>query len=335
MKNYELTIIGAGPVGLFASYYAKLRNLDTCVIESLEVSGGQINALYPNKEILDVAGFLNITGEKLVDRLTHQAQQLKPTILTNTTVVDVVKQTDEFKITTNNGQFTTKAIVIATGKGNFTPRKLPFENLDKAIEKHIHYFITDTKIFENKRVLVAGGGDSAVDLALQVNKLTKNVHLMHRRNQFRALEHNVLLLKNSEVILEVPYLIKDIYQNVDGSLSVVMQEIMSENTKTIEVDEILVSYGFVSENKTVDNWQLELKKDMEGFLVNQELQTNQTGVFAIGDVAHYPGKTDLISTGFGEAPIAINAAVRYINPNSKGPIHSSSLKIDNGEVMKG
>lgn len=334
MERVDLTIIGGGPVGLFAAYYARLRNVRVRVIESLAEVGGQVTALYPQKEILDVAGFPNVIGHQLVNDLDIQAKQLEPEIVTNTSVIDVIKLNDGFEVVTTTDKFESSAVIIATGRGNFSPRKLPFNNLPKQVEAHIHYFVGAGDQFIDRNVLIAGGGDSAVDAALQLEPLAKNVHLMHRRAQFRALEHSVSQLQASTVKLEVPFLMSDLTMQADGKLLVTMQEVMGDATKQVVVDDILVSYGFTSENATMASWNIKPDSNQTGITVDQTLQSSIPGIFAIGDAAVYPGKTELLSTGFGEAPLAVNAALRFINLESRGPIHSSSLKIANGHVIK-
>lgn len=334
MEQIELTIIGGGPVGLFAAYYARLRNVNVRVIESLAAVGGQITALYPQKQILDVAGFPNIKGQTLVTQLLTQATQLNPQIITKATVTDVIAQDNGFEVVTTAGRFNSGAVIIATGRGSFTPRTLPLPDLPAKVQAHVHYFIGDEKQFAGKDVLVAGGGDAAVDGALQLVSNAKQVYLMHRRPQFRALEHSVSQLATSQVKLVVPYLISDLTSRADGKIVVTMQAVMGRETKQLVVDDVLVSYGFISENATMAGWQVQPTGNHTGINVDQTMQTNIPGLFAIGDAAVYPGRSELLSTGFGEAPLAVNAAIKVLNPTSRGPIHSSSLKITDGQVMK-
>lgn len=334
MKDVELTIIGGGPVGLFAAYYARLRNVHVRVIESLPTVGGQITALYPQKQILDVAGFVDVTGAELVSQLKTQAKQLNPEIVTNTIVNDVIAINNGFNVVTSAGDFHSDAVILATGRGNFTPRKLPFDDLPMTVTKHLHYVIGDGTDFTGKRVLVAGGGDTAVEAALALTKHATTVHLMHRRATFRALEHTVMQLQASDVQLEVPYLISGVAANADGSLTVKMQEVLGDDVKVVNVDEVVVSYGFLTDNLMMDNWQVQAKQVRGSFVVDQRLATDVPGLFVIGDAATYPGRTELLSTGFGEAPLAVNAAVQFIDPSRRGPIHSSSLKIEDGHVQK-
>lgn len=335
MQDVDVTIVGGGPVGIFAAYYARLRDLNVRVVESLATLGGQISALYPQKQILDVAGFPNIAGDALVQQLKAQADQLAPEVVLGTVVEDVQALADGgFQVITSAGSFKSGAVIIATGGGNFTPRTLPLPNVSASLAAHLHYFVGDGQQFVDKRVLVAGGGDSAIDSALHLVDLAQAVHLMHRRPTFRALEHSVNQLMASEVALETPFLIEDITELANGSLAVTMAEVMGDATKVIEVDEVLVSYGFIAENSTMQHWQVQPERTPHGISVDQTLQTNIPGLFAIGDAATYAGRTELLSTGFGEAPLAVNAAVRFLDPNKRGPIHSSSLHIENGQITK-
>lgn len=334
MEQVELTIIGGGPVGLFAAYYARLRNLNVRVIESLATVGGQITALYPQKKILDVAGMPKILGHTLVTQLMTQATQLNPQIVTNTTVTDVIANANGFEIVTTAGSFQSGTVIVATGRGSFQPRTLPLPDLPTNVQAHVHYFVGDGNQFTGKDVLIAGGGDAAVDAALQLIPSAKQVYLMHRRAQFRAFEHSVSQLAVSDVKLVVPYLISDLTSQPDGKILVTMQAVMGNQVQELVVDEVLVSYGFISENITMAGWHVQPTGDHRGIMVDQTLQTSVPGLFAIGDAAIYDGRSELLSTGFGEAPLAVNAALKMLQPTSRGPIHSSSLKITDGHVVK-
>lgn len=333
IADTDLTIIGAGPIGLFAAFYAGLRELDVTVIESLESVGGQVANLYPQKAILDVAGFINVSGRELIQSLTEQMTQLPQKIHTDTTVMDVQADKIGFQIVTTNGDFHTKAVLVATGRGAFEPRRLPEKVENNLMGVGVYYFLNDLEKFRGKRILVAGGGDSAVDMATLLATVADHVYLTHRREKFRAMEHAVSLLDQSEVEQVTPYELDLISKNDDGSLRVDLTKSRSDETLALIVDAVMVNYGFMSENKIVSSWQAQPIMERQRFVVNQELATSVPGIYAVGDVAGYSGKAELIATGFGEVPTAINSIIRQIAPEKQGPVHSSGIRIENGAIQ--
>jgi thioredoxin reductase (NADPH) len=333
-KDTDLTIIGAGPVGMFAAFYAGLRELDVTIIESLESVGGQVQNLYPQKTILDIAGYVNTTGTKIVQELEEQMSQFSQNLYLDTTVIDVQPNGTEFDITTDRGSFHSKSLIVATGKGAFEPRRLP-EEVENGLEgEGVHYFLNDVEDFRGKRVLVAGGGDSAVDMATLIDTVADKVYLTHRRDKFRAMEHAVSELHKSAVEVVTPYNIKAIAKLGDGSLEVTLTKAREDEEMVLNVDDVMVNYGFTSENKIVAGWTIQPTVERQKFTVSQEMETTVPGVFAVGDVAEYPGKAELIATGFGEVPTAVNSIIKRIYPDRQGPVHSSGLVIENGEIKR-
>ncbi|MTV82082.1 NAD(P)/FAD-dependent oxidoreductase [Secundilactobacillus folii] len=325
-KQYDLTIVGGGPAGIFAGFYAGLREASAQLIESLPVMGGQVSALYPEKHILDVAGIPDIQAQHLIDQQLAQFQQFPIDVKTEQTVTDIKQVADGFEITTPTETTRSKTVLIAVGNGSFSPRPLVIDNVKEFEGKNLFYAITDLKHFTNHRVLIAGGGDSALDEALMLEPVAKEVHLVHRRNEFRALEHTVAQVKDSTVDVHTPYMIKAIEQG-DSGLQVTIKKMRTEDdTQKIEVDDVIVSYGFTSDHKTVDGWNIDLDTDHRLFKVDTQMQTSVPGIYAIGDSVTYPGKQALIATAFGEAPIAVNAIMAKLYPDRRGPIHSSSIK---------
>lgn len=333
-KDTDLTIIGAGPVGMFAAFYASLRELDVTVIESLESVGGQVANLYPQKTILDIAGYVNTTGAEIIKELDKQMRQFPQDLYLDTTVIDVQPNGTEFDITTDKGSFHTKSVIVATGKGAFEPRRLP-EAVENGLEgQGIHYFLNDVEDFRDHRVLVAGGGDSAVDMSTLLDTVAAEVHLTHRRDKFRAMEHAVSELQKSRVAIETPYNIETVEKAEDGSLNVTLAKVREDEKKVLNVDDLMVNYGFTSENKIVAGWTVQPEVERQKFTVSQEMETTVPGLFAVGDVAEYPGKAELIATGFGEVPTAVNSIIKRIYPDRQGPVHSSGLVIENGEIKR-
>ncbi|WP_429971520.1 NAD(P)/FAD-dependent oxidoreductase [Fructilactobacillus sp. Tb1] len=324
-KLYDITIIGGGPIGMFAGFYAGLRNAKVQVIESLAELGGQVNALYPEKTILDVAGFAGLTGAELVNNLQAQLDTM-PEVeqRVGTKVMNVVRQDDHFDIETDGKTYQSKAVILATGNGSFKPRELRAENADVLADKFISYSVRNLQKFAGKDVMVAGGGDSAVDMALMLETVANKVSLLHRRNEFRGLEHMIDKLNTSSVEILTPYLIKRL-DDKDGRLQVTAKKVKTDDEETFVVDDLVVNYGFISNNKDLQSWQIQPALNHHLVEVNQEMETSEPNVFSIGDQATYLGKDTLITTGFGEAPLAVNAIMKRLYPDRHTPIHSTSL----------
>ncbi|KRN31275.1 NAD(P)/FAD-dependent oxidoreductase [Weissella halotolerans] len=327
----DIIIIGAGPVGLFTGFYAGLRQLKTTILESLPIVGGQVASLYPKKTILDVAGFPAIQGQNLVTCLQDQLNQVGNHLMVDTKVIDIKKIDQGFEVITNRGTWSTKRIIMATGGGAFQPRKLPLDNVKELEKQGLLYAVKDPEAFRRKRVLVAGGGDSALDQALLLEQAGAEVFLTHRRHQFRALEQTVSKVEASSVTQLIPYVITGIVENAEAALEVQLQEFRGTKERTIEVDNVLVSYGFQAD-QDFTTWSVKLEQARQHLLVNQQMMTTVPGIYAVGDIAGYLGKADLIATGFGEAPTAVNAIVADLYPKQAVPIHSSNLTLNNGQI---
>nr|WP_157076862.1 NAD(P)/FAD-dependent oxidoreductase [Halalkalibacter krulwichiae] len=325
IETYDITIIGGGPTGLFAAFYAGMRQAKVKIIESMPQLGGQLSALYPEKYIYDVAGFPKVKAQELVDSLEQQAKQFNPTIVLEQSVKELSQQEDEsYIIKTDKETHLSKAIIITAGAGAFQPRRLEVEKADLYEGKNLHYFIKDLSEFTGKKVLVCGGGDSAVDWSLMLEPIAEEVTLIHRRDKFRAHEHSLDLLKQSKVNILTPFEIKELIGNEDVIEQAVIKEIKGDVEKTIDVDAVIVNFGFVSSLGPIKEWGLEIERN--SIVVNSKMETNRKGIYAAGDVCTYPGKVKLIATGFGEAPTAVNNAKAAIDPNAKlFPGHSTSL----------
>lgn len=325
-KQYDITIIGGGPVGLFAAFYAGVRGMTVKIIESLSELGGQPAILYPEKVIYDIPAYPALTGAELTDNLIKQISRFedRTTVCLKEEVQSFEKNNQGFTIQTNKGQHSSKAIIIACGNGAFAPRTLGLEGEESFAEKNIFYNVHQLDQFAGKNVVICGGGDSAVDWALALYGLAESVTIVHRRDAFRAHEHSVELLKASGVKILTPYIPNQLIGENGQVSQIVLQKVKSEDSLTLDLDALIVSFGFSTSNKNLKNWQLDYKRS--SILVNHLYQTNQEGVFAIGDAADYEGKVDLIATGFGEAPIAVNQAINYIYPERDNRIvHSTSL----------
>lgn len=324
---YDITIIGAGPAGLFTAFYGGMRQAKVKIIESLPQTGGQLAALYPEKNIYDVAGFSKIKAVDLVANLEKQAMFFDPTIVLEQAIESVERMEDEsFKLTADNGEIHyTRTIIITAGNGAFTPRRLNIGNSEAFEGINLHYHVTDMNRFKDKQVALLGGGDSAVDWALMLEKIAAKVTLIHRRDQFRAHEHSVEQLKQSSVEVITPYAAADI-TTTDQIDQLKIQEVKGENQILLEVDDIICNYGFISSLGPIKDWGLDIEKN--SIVVNTKMETNIPGIYAAGDVTTYPGKVKLIATGFGEGPTAVNNAMQYMNPKARvQPKHSSDMDI--------
>ncbi|KEF40076.1 thioredoxin reductase [Schinkia azotoformans MEV2011] len=324
-KVYDITIIGGGPCGLFAAFYAGMRQASVKIIESLPQLGGQLSALYPEKYIYDVAGFPKIRAQELIDRLKEQMKKFEPAITLNQSVDKVEKLEDgSFKLTTNSEVHFTKAIIITAGNGAFQPRRLELDDAAQYEGKNLHYFVDDMNKFQGQRVVVLGGGDSAVDWALMLEPIADEVTIAHRRDKFRAHEHSVENLVNSKANVLTPYNPLRLIGDGEKITQIVLAEANTKEEVTIDIDALIVNYGFVSSLGPIKEWGLIIEKN--SIVVNSRMETNIPGIYAAGDIATYNGKIKLIATGFGEAPTAVNIAKSYIDPDAKvQPMHSSSM----------
>lgn len=314
-NTYEITIIGGGPSGLFATFYAGMRGASVKLIDTMPKLGGQLSALYPEKYIYDVAGFTKIKAGELISRLQEQAFQFKPVICLEEKVEKLEKQKDgSFLLMTSKGSHLSKTIIITAGIGAFEPRKLDVENASKFENTNLHYFVEDIKIFKNRKVLIFGGGDSAVDWALMLQNVAKEVTIVHRRDKFRAHEHSIEKLYNSNVKVITPRVIT----KLEGDKSIEYVTISTpkgEDEQIINVDDVIVNHGFVSSLGPITEWGLEIVNDQ--IKVDTTMKTNIDGIYAAGDITTYEGKIKLITTGFGEATTAVSNAKHYIHPDER------------------
>lgn len=315
-KIYEITVIGGGPAGLFATFYAGMRGASIKLIESMPQLGGQLTALYPEKYIYDVAGFPKILAGDLVKRLEEQTMQFDPTIQLEEKVENIKKQEDgTFLITTDKGTHLSKAIVITAGIGAFEPRKIDVEGASEYEKTNLSYFVSDLEVFRDRKVLVFGGGDSAVDWALMLENIAKEVTIIHRRDKFRAHEHSVEKLYASKINVIVPRVITKLEGDGNIERVTIAAPRTGEGEQVIEVDDVIVNFGFVSSLGPIAEWGLEIKNGQ--IMVDSSMKTNIDGIYAAGDITGYEGKIKLISAGFGEAPTAVNNAKHYINPDER------------------
>jgi thioredoxin reductase (NADPH) len=322
----DLAIIGAGPTGLFAAFYAGLREMSVKLIDSLDSLGGQLTALYPEKFIYDVAGFPKVFAKDLVRDLIQQAMQYSPGICLGEQV-QTLEEMDGgkyWRLKTNKATHQARTIIIAAGIGAFQHKTLPLPNAPEFHEKGLHYFVKEVSAFHKKRILIVGGGDSAVDWANMLAPVASELTLIHRRDQFRAHEDSVKKMHQTPARIKTFYELKSIH----GTGRIEKAVIFDNRTKVDEhlnVDAILVNIGFHSSLGPIKEWGLKTEKG--SILVDGMMQTNRPGIFGAGDIVAYPGKLKLIATGFGEACTAVCHAKHHIDPAAKiFPGHSSEMK---------
>ncbi|MFD2761508.1 NAD(P)/FAD-dependent oxidoreductase [Lentibacillus juripiscarius] len=322
---FDVTIIGGGPTGLFSAFYGGMRQMSIKIIESMPELGGQLSALYPEKYIYDIGGIPSVRGQDLVDELEKQALYFDPAVVLGQAVQDIHKNEDGiFELATDESIHYSKTVLIAAGVGAFQPRRLKIDNADQYEQKNLHYFVDDLNKFQGQNVVICGGGDSAVDWALILESIAKNVSIVHRRHNFRAHESSVDKLMNSTVHILTPYVPAELVGDGETIQQIMLQKTKSEETETLDLDALIVNYGFISSLGPIKDWGLDIVKN--SIVVNSRMETNMDGIYAVGDINTYDGKTKLIATGFGEAPIAISSAKTYIDPKTRQqPQHSTHL----------
>ncbi len=319
---YDITIIGGGPVGLFAAFYAHLRHAKVKLIDSLPQLGGQPAILYPEKTILDIPAFPAISGQDLTENLIKQLDAFETAICLEETVTAIDQADDHLVLTTTKGTHLTKTVIVAMGGGAFKPRPLEIEGADQY--ENVRYHVSNINQYKGQKVVVLGGGDSAVDWSLAFESIAGETHIVHRRDQFRALEHSVADLEASTVQIHTPFLPASLEGQDGTAQSITFKRAKSDETLTLDFDQLFVNYGFKSSVGTLKEWGLDLQRNR--IVVNSKQESSRPGVYAIGDCCSYEGKVDLIATGLGEAPTAVNNAMNFINPAEKvQPKHSTSL----------
>lgn len=273
--------------------------------------------LYPFKKISDIPAYNSINGTALIQNLKSGLPK-ETEIITNHKVNDIKKNADGFVL---DNVVLAKSIIIATGAGAFKPKELPLKMSDE-IQKRVHYFIKDPKDFANQKIGVFGGGNSALDLAIELANYA-NVKIIHRRNEFRGLELNVKKLRSlTNVKILTPYLPKDI-QLINNQLDITLKGMVDVQSRHEQFDQIVVAYGFKANNRFIKNWGIELNGT--NISVDPTMKTNIDGIYAAGDVVSYPGRVPLIALGFGEAQIAITSIMRDLFPEKNLTIHSTSI----------
>ena len=325
VHDVDLAIIGAGPAGLYAAYYAGFRGLSMVVIDSLPEPGGQVEALYPEKMIYDIAGFPAVKGKVLVENLVEQAAQYEPTYLLGHRAEDLVERDGgSFLIRTSKGaEITAKAVLITGGIGTFTPRPLP--DTAQCEGNGLVYFVRDPEVMRDKDLLIVGGGDSAFDWAMSLEDVARSITLIHRRDKWRAHEDSVANVMGSSVRVLTFTELAEVHGEPGAIEAVTFYDNRTDERETVKCQAIIAALGFKSDLGPLKSWDVEIKG--RSVLVDTTMRTSIEGVYAAGDITDYEGKVKLIAVGFGEAATAVNNAAHYIDPDARVfPGHSSDSK---------
>ncbi|MEO0255364.1 MAG: NAD(P)/FAD-dependent oxidoreductase [candidate division WOR-3 bacterium] len=314
---FDVTIVGGGPVGLFAAFYCGMREMKVKVIEATEEIGGQLVMLYPDKPIYDIPGFPEIKAKDFIKNLYEQVKRFNPLIILGEKVEEFEKDGDIFVLKTHKlKRHYTKTIIISAGIGAFTPNKIDRPGINEFEGKGIYYFAKNFEEFKGKKVLIVGGGDSALDWALNIYPLAEKVTLIHRREEFRAHEASVKELFNSPCIVKLNYELKEVKGDSWVKKAIIFQNKTFEEEE-IDVDAVILALGYKANIGKIEDWGF----DMDGryIKVNSRMETSIKGIFACGDIVSVEGlgNTKLLVTGFAQAAIAAGSAKAFIDPKAK------------------
>ncbi|MGH7664020.1 MAG: NAD(P)/FAD-dependent oxidoreductase [Gemmatimonadaceae bacterium] len=326
----DITILGAGPTGLFAQFYAGMRGATAQLVDALPEVGGQLTALYPEKYIFDVAGYPKVLAKDLVRALRDQAAQFGGATHLDQHVTALDDDGDHLTLVTETDRFPTRAVVVAGGIGAFSPRRLPQSCADEWYGRGIFDKVLDPERFRGQRIVIIGGGDSAFDWAHQLLDRAAAVTLVHRSDRFRAHASTIAEVSAAAAAGRATMLTFHELAAIEGNggrlHAVTFTDKKARTTVRVEADAVLPMLGFVSDLGTLVEWGLTIVK--HEIVVNSMMETGRRGVWGAGDITTYPGKLKLIATGFGEAAIAVNQAVHWIYPERKiEPGHSSNMAI--------
>ena len=318
MIKTDALIIGAGPTGLFTAHQLKLIGLDCEVVDNLDKIGGQCIELYPDKPIYDIPAIPECTGEELTNSLIKQLKPFNIKFHLSERVDEVKNNNGKWEVKTNKGTlFNTPNIIIAGGVGSFEPRKFAPKECERFEEKSIFYSIKDKTIFKDKTVSIFGGGDSALDWAVELSKNSK-VNLIHRRDEFRGAQSTVNKMNELKKVGKINLYTKYQLKNVKGAENIESIDIEHDNKEVtnLKTDFILGFFGLIMQLGPIANWGLNLNKKTIN-VDTEKFETNQKGIYAVGDICNYPGKLKLILSGFHEGALAARACFKLAKPNEK------------------
>ncbi|MCC6403634.1 MAG: NAD(P)/FAD-dependent oxidoreductase [Fimbriimonadaceae bacterium] len=327
MGVVDVTVVGGGPVGLFAAFYAGIRGMTCRIVDSLPQLGGQLVALYPEKYVYDVAGFPKVRAKELAAGFVAQGLQFGAEVVTRETASSLRREGEGWMIGTDSGlALPTKTVILSAGAGAFSPTKLGAGNEAEMEGRGLQYGVQDTEALRERDVLVVGGGDSAFDWAIHLHGIASQVRLLHRRDEFRAHEETVRQARDLGIELVLWKSVVSVLGD-DVVTGVRVKDHQGGPEDEIACDAIVVNIGFKSNLGPIRDWGLEIEKNQ--IVVDHLQRTNLTGVFAAGDVCTREGKLKLIATGAGEAATAVCVAKTVIDPDARlFPGHSSDIDVD-------
>ncbi len=325
---YDITIIGAGPVGLFGCFYAGLRGMRTLLTDALPEFGGQLVALYPEKYVYDMPGFPRVLARDLAASMAEQAMRFHPAVRLGEQIRVLEQERDgSYILHTEKGAYPTKTVVVCTGAGAFEPRRLDVPGMQEWEGKGVSFFVRDRSAFDDKRVLIVGGGDSALDWAMALEPIAHSITLIHRSDRFRAHERSLSWLhEGSRVVTRTFHEVRALTGTDRLEGATIFDNRTGEET-LLEIDACLLTIGFKANLGPIKDWGIHMRG--QHLLVNSRMETNLPGVYAAGDGCTYDGKLKLIATGVGEVCVAVNHAQAYIDPSAKvAPGHSSDRDLE-------
>ena len=324
LELYDVTIIGGGPAGMYTAFYSGMRDLKTKLIEAKDELGGRM-LIYPEKMIWDVGGVPPILCEKLIAQLVQQARTFDPTIVFGQHIIGLEKQADGTYIleAASGEKHWTRTIVLAIGRGILKMAKLELEGAERYEVSNLHYTVQELEPFRGKRVLISGGGNSAVDWANELEPIASQVTVAHRRSQFGGHEKNIARMKNSSVDVLTPYEVTQLYSSNGETIErVTLNHLETKESYDLEVDEVIVNHGLKSDFSGIKDWGLNM--DDWNVFVNAKLETNLPGIYGAGDIAYYDSKVNLIAGAFTDAALALNSAKLYMDPEAPRMAYVSS-----------
>ncbi len=323
MDRVDVTVIGGGPVGLFAAFYAGMRGMSVRIVDSLPELGGQLTALYPEKYVYDMPGFPAVLAKDLARGLIDQAARFHPEVVLDETAEGLEPDFEGYTVVGRRDRYPTRTVIVSAGAGAFSPTKLGVEGEDGYVGRGLSYGVKSKADFEGKRVLVVGGGDSAFDWAENLHPVAASVEIVHRRDQFRAHEETVRAVRGLGVGFHLFKVVTALHG--DGDLTAVtLEDTQTKESGEIPCDALVVNIGFKSSLGPIKDWGLVIEKNQ--VVVDHGYRTNLPGVFAVGDVCSFDGKIKLIATGVGEAATAVCLAKTRLDPTAKlFPGHSSDM----------
>lgn len=323
-ERVDVSIVGGGPVGLFAAFYAGMRSLSARIIDSLPELGGQLTALYPEKYVYDMPGFMKVLAKDLAAAMIEQGTAFGPELVLGRTAQELIPDSEGYEIRTACGlRLPTRTVIIAAGAGAFVPSRLGIPSEERFEGRGLYYGVLQVDAFAGKNVAIVGGGDSAFDWALNLEPVASQVVLIHRRDQFRAHEETVRRVRESRVEMKLWHVVKELHGE-EELRAVTLEHAQTKETSFLETDALIVNIGYKSSLGPIRSWGLETEHNQ--IVVDHLCRTNLPGVYGVGDVATFPGKLKLIATGVGEATMAVCQAKTYLQPEAKlFPGHSSDM----------